>query len=157
MNALLVLEDGKVFRGKSFGAPGERTGEIVFNTSMTGYQEILTDPSYKGQIVTMTYPLIGNYGINEQDLESPHPQAEGFVVREISGITSNWRSRQGLEGYLKEFGIPGIEGIDTRALTTHGKLQRTLTRPRWIRTETGSCSRRALDSLWNILDPISKS
>ncbi len=119
MKALLALEDGKVFRGRSFGAPGERAGEVVFNTSMTGYQEILTDPSYKGQIVTMTYPLMGNYGVNEEDLESSAPQAEGFIVKEASGITSNWRSRKGLGEYLKEYNIPGIEGIDTRALTKH--------------------------------------
>ncbi|KPJ56077.1 MAG: carbamoyl phosphate synthase small subunit [Deltaproteobacteria bacterium DG_8] len=119
MEALLALEDGRVFRGRSFGAPGERTGEIVFNTSMTGYQEILTDPSYKGQIVTMTYPLIGNYGVNEEDLESLRPQVEGFVVKEASGIVSNWRSRKGLGHYLKEHTILGIEGIDTRALTKH--------------------------------------
>ncbi|MCK5010969.1 MAG: glutamine-hydrolyzing carbamoyl-phosphate synthase small subunit, partial [Deltaproteobacteria bacterium] len=119
MKALLALEDGKVFRGRSFGAPGERAGEVVFNTSMTGYQEILTDPSYKGQIITMTYPLMGNYGVNEEDLESSKPKAEGFVVKEASGITSNWRSRKGLGEYLKEYNIPGIEGIDTRALTKH--------------------------------------
>ena len=119
MEALLVLEDGKVFRGRSFGAPGERAGEIVFNTSMTGYQEILTDPSYKGQIITMTYPLMGNYGVNEEDLESSNPKAEGFVVKEASRITSNWRSLKGLGEYLKEYNIPGIEGVDTRALTKH--------------------------------------
>jgi len=119
MEALLALEDGRVFRGRSFGAPGERAGEIVFNTSMTGYQEILTDPSYKGQIVTMTYPLIGNYGVNEEDLESSSPKAEGFVVKEASRITSNWRSLKGLGEYLKEYNIPGIEGVDTRALTKH--------------------------------------
>ncbi|MBW1823115.1 MAG: glutamine-hydrolyzing carbamoyl-phosphate synthase small subunit [Deltaproteobacteria bacterium] len=119
MKALLALEDGRVFRGTSFGAPGERAGEVVFNTSMTGYQEILTDPSYKGQIVTMTYPLIGNYGVNEEDLESSGPKVEGFVIKEASGIVSNWRSRKGLPEYLKEHNILGIEGIDTRALTKH--------------------------------------
>jgi carbamoyl-phosphate synthase small subunit len=119
VKALLALEDGKVFRGRSFGAPGERAGEVVFNTSMTGYQEILTDPSYTGQIVTMTYPLMGNYGVNEEDLESSKPKVEGFIVKEASGITSNWRSRKGLGEYLKEYNIPGIEGIDTRALTKH--------------------------------------
>jgi len=119
VKALLALEDGKVFKGRSFGAPGEREGEIVFNTSMTGYQEILTDPSYKGQIVTMTYPLIGNYGVNEEDLESSKPKVEGFAVKEVSGIISNWRSRKGLPEYLKEHNILGIEGIDTRALTKH--------------------------------------
>jgi len=119
MEALLALEDGRVFRGRSFGAPGERAGEIVFNTSMTGYQEILTDPSYKGQIVAMTYPLIGNYGVNDEDVESSKPQAEGFVVKEASKITSNWRSLKGLGEYLKEHNILGIEGVDTRALTRH--------------------------------------
>lgn len=119
MKAILALEDGKIFRGKSFGATGERYGEVVFNTSMTGYQEILTDPSYKGQIVTMTYPLIGNYGVNREDGESCRPFMEGFVVKESSKIASNWRSEQSLEDYLKENNIPGIEGIDTRALTLH--------------------------------------
>lgn len=119
MEALLALEDGRVFRGRSFGAPEERAGEIVFNTSMTGYQEILTDPSYKGQIVTMTYPLMGNYGVNEEDLESSKPQVEGFVVKEASRITSNWRSRGGLGEYLKAHTIVGMEGVDTRALTKH--------------------------------------
>jgi carbamoyl-phosphate synthase small subunit len=119
MNAVLALEDGKIFRGKSFGASGERYGEIVFNTSMTGYQEILTDPSYKGQIVAMTYPLIGNYGVNREDVESRQPFLEGFVVKECSKIASNWRSNQALNDYLNENKILGIEGIDTRALTLH--------------------------------------
>jgi len=113
------LEDGKIFRGESFGAAGEAFGEAVFNTSMSGYQEILTDPSYKGQIVCMTYPLIGNYGVNPEDAESYKPFAEGFVVKEYSKIASNWRSRQSLGDYLKQNGILGIEGIDTRALTLH--------------------------------------
>jgi carbamoyl-phosphate synthase small subunit len=119
LKAVLVLEDGRVFKGRSFGAPGERAGEVVFNTSMTGYQEILTDPSYKGQIVTMTYPLIGNYGVNEEDLESSTPQVEGFVIKELSRIASNWRSRRELGAYLKEHGVVGIEDVDTRALTKH--------------------------------------
>jgi carbamoyl-phosphate synthase small subunit len=119
MKAILALEDGTVFTGTAFGAIGERCGEIVFNTSMTGYQEILTDPSYKGQIVTMTYPLIGNYGINDEDIESACPQVEGFVVREVSRIASNWRSQKSLVQYLLEHGVVGIEGIDTRALTRH--------------------------------------
>lgn len=119
MNAILALEDGTVFRGKSFGASGERYGEVVFNTSMTGYQEILTDPSYKGQIVAMTYPLIGNYGVNKEDVESCRPFVEGFVVKEYSKIASNWRSSQSLGDYLKENNIVGIEGIDTRSLTLH--------------------------------------
>jgi carbamoyl-phosphate synthase small subunit len=117
--AMLALEDGTVFEGYSFGAAGERFGEVVFNTSMTGYPEILTDPSYKGQIVTMTYPLIGNYGINEEDFESFRPHVEGFVVKENSAIASNWRSQRTLADFLREFGIVGIEGIDTRALTKH--------------------------------------
>ncbi|MEK6727806.1 MAG: glutamine-hydrolyzing carbamoyl-phosphate synthase small subunit [Candidatus Omnitrophota bacterium] len=123
MNAILALEDGKVFKGRPFGAQGERAGEVVFNTSMTGYQEILTDPSYKGQIVTMTYPLIGNYGVNADDVESCKPFVEGFVVKEYSKIASNWRSQQSLGDYLKENNIIGIEGIDTRELTLHIRQQ----------------------------------
>ncbi len=117
--AILVLEDGRSFRGLSFGAEGQVFGEIVFNTSMTGYQEILTDPSYAGQIVTMTYPLIGNYGVNSEDEESSRPWAEGFVVREASSISSNWRANETLETYLKRHNIVGIERIDTRALVRH--------------------------------------
>ncbi|HPQ43347.1 MAG TPA: glutamine-hydrolyzing carbamoyl-phosphate synthase small subunit [Syntrophales bacterium] len=119
MKALLVLEDGKFFEGTSFGASGERFGEVVFNTGMTGYQEVLTDPSYKGQIVAMTYPLIGNYGINEEDAESRSIWLEGFVIGELSGITSNWRSKKDLATYLAEHNIIGIQGIDTRSLTKH--------------------------------------
>jgi carbamoyl-phosphate synthase small subunit len=119
MDAILALEDGTIFKGESFGATGERYGEVVFNTSMTGYQEILTDPSYKGQIVAMTYPLIGNYGINKEDVESRRPFLEGFVVKECSKISSNWRSEKSLADYFKENNIVGIEGIDTRALTLH--------------------------------------
>jgi carbamoyl-phosphate synthase small subunit len=119
MQARLALEDGKVFKGESFGADGERYGEVVFNTSMTGYQEILTDPSYKGQIVTMTYPLIGNYGINKEDVESRKIFLEGFVVKEYAKFASNWRSQYSLADYLKQNNIIGIEGIDTRALTLH--------------------------------------
>jgi len=119
VEAMLVLEDGRTFRGRGFGAAGERTGEVVFNTAMTGYQEILTDPSYKGQIVLMTCPEIGNYGTNAGDLESPLPQVEGFVARNVSVLPSNWRATQGLPQYLREFGIPGIAEIDTRALTRH--------------------------------------
>src|SRR6476619_6351029 len=117
--AILVLETGRTFYGASFGAEGETFGEIVFNTSMTGYQEILTDPSYAGQIVTMTYPLIGNYGVNTEDAESRRPWAEGFVVREASRIASNWRSTETLDAYLKRNSIVGIERIDTRALVRH--------------------------------------
>ncbi len=117
--AILALEDGRIFAGNSFGASGERLGEVVFNTSMTGYQEILTDPSYKGQIVTMTYPLIGNYGVNEEDFESIRPQVEGFVVKENCPFPNNWRSQGSLTDYLTQHGIVGIEGVDTRALTKH--------------------------------------
>ncbi len=120
--AIIALEDGTIFEGASFGASGEKTGEVVFNTSMTGYQEILTDPSYKGQIVTMTYPLIGNYGVNEADFESSKPRAEGFIVKEYSLIASNWRSEKSLGDLLKENGIIGLEGIDTRALTKHIRI-----------------------------------
>lgn len=123
MRAILTLEDGTIFEGKSFGTSGERTGEVVFNTSMAGYQEILTDPSYKGQIVTMTYPLIGNYGVNLEDIESRKSFVEGFVVKEYSRIASNWRAQENLDEYLKEYNILGIEGIDTRALTRRIRLQ----------------------------------
>jgi len=119
MNAILALEDGKIFKGSSFGARGEKYGEVVFNTSMTGYQEIITDPSYKGQIVAMTYPLIGNYGINKDDAESRRPFLEGFAIKECSKIASNWRSQDSLADYLAGNNIMGIEGIDTRALTLH--------------------------------------
>jgi carbamoyl-phosphate synthase small subunit len=119
MKALLALEDGMVFEGQSFGAQGEAFGEAVFNTSLTGYQEILTDPSYKGQIITMTYPLIGNYGVNSEDLESSKPHCSGFIVKELSRISSNWRARDTLDAFLKKFNVMGIEGIDTRALTKH--------------------------------------
>jgi carbamoyl-phosphate synthase small subunit len=117
--AILALADGLVFEGRSFGAEGETSGEIVFNTSMTGYQEILTDPSYKGQIVTMTYTQIGNYGVNEEDVESAKPYAEGFIVKEYIDFPSNWRKSKSLHEYLKGRGIVGIQGIDTRALTRH--------------------------------------
>lgn len=122
MKALLALEDGTVFYGNTFAGEGEVSGEVVFNTGMTGYQEVLTDPSYKGQIVTMTYPLIGNYGINSQDVESSRIQVEGFVVREYEPMPSNWRSEETLADYLNQQGIIGIEGIDTRALTRHIRL-----------------------------------
>ncbi len=114
--AKLALEDGTVYTGRAFGAAGETSGEVVFNTSMTGYQEVLTDPSYKGQIVTMTYPLIGNYGVTIEDEESQQPQVAGFIVREHTRIPSNFRSQGSLDSYLKQFGIIGIEGIDTRSL-----------------------------------------
>lgn len=117
MKAILALEDGTVFHGEGFGASTTVLGEVCFNTSMTGYQEILTDPSYKAQIVTMTYPLIGNYGINPLDVESTSPHVSGFVIRELSRIPSSWRSELSLEEYLKKNNIPGIHQIDTRALT----------------------------------------
>jgi carbamoyl-phosphate synthase small subunit len=117
MKAILALEDGSVFHGQGFGARASAGGEVCFNTSMTGYQEILTDPSYKGQIITMTYPLIGNYGVNSQDVESWKPHAAGFVIRELSPVVSNWRADFSLAEYLEQNGIPGIQGIDTRALT----------------------------------------
>src|SRR5829696_1217437 len=117
MKAILALEDGTVMRGEPFGAAAEACGEICFNTSMTGYQEILTDPSYKGQIVTMTYPLIGNYGVNLQDVESWRPHVSGFVIRELSPVVSNWRADFSLGEYLEKHSVPGLEGIDTRALT----------------------------------------
>lgn len=119
MKAILALEDGTIFTGTSFGAEGETAGEVVFNTSLTGYQEILTDPSYKGQIVTMTYPEIGNVGVNLEDVESRRPFVEGFVVKEYWERQSNWRARQSLGSYLKEHGIVGIQGLDTRALVRH--------------------------------------
>src|SRR5438067_44660 len=116
MQAKLALEDGTVYTGRAFGAPGEKVGEVVFNTSMTGYQEVLTDPSYKGQIVTMTYPLIGNYGTTAEDQESIAVQVEGFVVRELTRVPSNFRSHRDLDTYLRASDVTGIEGIDTRAL-----------------------------------------
>jgi carbamoyl-phosphate synthase small subunit len=117
MKAVLALEDGSIFHGTGFGAQASACGEVCFNTSMTGYQEILTDPSYKAQIVTMTYPLIGNYGVNAMDVESWRPHVAGFVVREVSPVVSNWRADGSLADYLARNSIPGIQGIDTRALT----------------------------------------
>jgi carbamoyl-phosphate synthase small subunit len=117
--AILALEDGRVFRGRSWAAEGETCGEMVFNTSMTGYQEVLTDPSYAGQIVCMTYPLIGNYGVNKEDSESSRPWVEGFVVREAARVASNWRSEESLEDYLKRWKIVALDHIDTRALVRH--------------------------------------
>jgi carbamoyl-phosphate synthase small subunit len=131
--ALLALEDGSVWRGHAFGAPRTANGEVCFNTSMTGYQEILTDPSYRGQIVTMTYPLIGNTGVNSLDVESSSstPHVAGLVVRELSPVVSSWRSEESLDAYLARHGIPGITGIDTRSLTlrlrTQGSLRGVLT------------------------------
>jgi carbamoyl-phosphate synthase small subunit len=122
LRALLVLEDGSVFEGFAFAGSGETMGEVVFNTGMTGYQEVITDPSYKGQIVTMTYPLVGNYGINEEDMESSGVHLEGFIVKEYQPNPSNWRMRQSLKSFLEEHGKIGIEGIDTRALTRRLRL-----------------------------------
>ncbi len=119
MKAILALEDGRLFQGRAFGAAGTATGEICFNTSMTGYQEVITDPSYRGQIVAMTYPQIGNYGINPEDAESASPHIRGFVIGELSPVASNWRSRQSLPDYFSEHGVLGIEHVDTRALTKH--------------------------------------
>lgn len=144
--ARLVLEDGMIFYGESFGADAEAGGEVVFNTGMTGYQEILTDPSYSGQIITMTYPLIGNYGLNQFDYEASHPFARGFVVKEYCEIPSNWRSETGIDAFLKSYNIPGICGIDTRALTkrlrNHGTMKGIIT--------TGT------ESDWELLDKVAE-
>lgn len=122
----LALEDGTVFTGEAFGATGEVDGEVVFNTSMTGYQEILTDPSYRGQIVTMTYPEIGNYGVNQEDVESDHPQLAGFIVRENSRIVSNFRAQGSLSDYLRRHNVVGLADIDTRALVRRIRIQGAL-------------------------------
>lgn len=131
MQARLLLEDGTLFSGKSFGADAEMTGEVVFNTGITGYQEVLSDPSYCGQIVTMTYPLIGNYGITRDDFESIRPFVHGFVVRRHEPVPSNWRAEYSVDSLLKEYGIPGISEIDTRMLTRiirhHGTMKGILT------------------------------
>src|SRR5712664_3659547 len=126
LRAILALEDGSLFPGEGFGASASACGEVCFNTSMTGYQEILTDPSYKGQIVTMTYPLIGNTGINSLDLESYQPHVSGLIVRELSPIVSSWRSEETLDSYLKRHNIPGLTGIDTRSLTLRLRTQGSL-------------------------------
>ena len=123
MKKKLILESGEVFHGQGFGANTDTEGEVVFNTGMTGYQELISDPSYCGQIVTMTYPLIGNYGINREDVESDLPQVEGFVVRELTKIPSNYRSIDDLSNYLNKAGICGIEGIDTRALVRRLRMR----------------------------------
>jgi carbamoyl-phosphate synthase small subunit len=140
MRALLALEDGRIFEGESFGASGTRVGEICFNTSMTGYQEVLTDPSYRGQIVAMTYPLIGNYGTNAADQESTRPHVSGFVIEELTQIPSNWRAEESLDHYLKRWEIPGMQGIDTRALTRHlrtrGAMKACLTTEQMSADET---------------------
>ncbi len=123
MKALIAFEDGKVFEGHSFTGPGEAVGEVVFNTAMTGYQEVLTDPSYKGQIVTMTYPLIGNYGVNSEDIESSTIHLEAFVIREYEAEYSNWRAEESLREYLVRHGVLGIHQVDTRAITRHIRLK----------------------------------
>ena len=123
LKALLALEDGTIYEGRSFTGHGEAVGEVVFNTSMSGYQEILTDPSYCGQMVTMTYPLIGNYGINDEDVESDRIQVRALLVKEYQDYPSNWRSNRSLAQYLQENNIPGLEGIDTRAITRHIRLE----------------------------------
>src|SRR5438045_7141551 len=123
MPALLALEDGRIFEGESLGDTGTRVGEICFNTSMTGYQEVLTDPSYRGQIAAMTYPLIGNYGTNATDQESTQPHVRGFVVEELSEVPSSWRAEESLNDYLRRWEIPGAQGIDTRALTQHPRTR----------------------------------
>src|SRR5262249_33795695 len=119
VRTLIALEDGRYFEGESFGPSGPRVVEVCFNTAMTGYQEVLTDPSYRGQIVAMTYPLIGNYGINSLDQESRSPHVRGFVIGELTEVPSNWRSEMSLDEYLRRWNIPGANGIDTRALTRH--------------------------------------
>jgi carbamoyl-phosphate synthase small subunit len=119
VEAVLALEDGRTFRGRAFGAAGETSGEAVFNTSMSGYQEVLTDPSYAGQLVVMTYPHIGNYGINREDMESRRPFLQGFIVRELSPTVSNWRATESLDDYLRRSGIIGLQDVDTRALVRH--------------------------------------
>ena len=119
MRAILALEDGSVFIGSHFGATGTEVGEACFNTSMTGYQEVLTDPSYSGQIVTMTYPLIGNYGVNPEDYESGKAQVSGFVVAELAKVPSNWRATEALGPWLEKQGVIGIEGVDTRKIAKH--------------------------------------
>jgi carbamoyl-phosphate synthase small subunit len=125
MEAILALEDGRIFRGRGYGASGERFGEVVFNTSLSGYQEILTDPSYAGQMVILTYPHIGNYGTNPLDSESAHPYAEGLIVRELSDLASNWRSVEDTADFLADYGLPAISDIDTRALVRHLRQQGT--------------------------------
>ncbi len=144
MKALLALEDGRTFPCRSFTGPGEARGEVVFNTGMTGYQEVLTDPSYRGQMVTMTYPLIGNYGVNPEDVESDRVQVAGFLVKEYQEFPSNFRSSGTLRDYLMEYGVLGVEGLDTRALTRH--IRKTGAMRAYISAETIApeiCVRRA--------------
>jgi carbamoyl-phosphate synthase small subunit len=149
--ALLALEDGSVWRGQSFGAPLTANGEVCFNTSMTGYQEILTDASYRGQIVAMTYPLIGNTGINSVDIEAQTPHVAGLVVRELSPLVSSWRSEESLDAYLRRFNIPGLTGIDTRSLTLRLRTQGSL---RGVMTSEKISDAAAVDLArqWNYLE-----
>jgi carbamoyl-phosphate synthase small subunit len=138
LRGIVALEDGTIFEGESFGAPGESVGEVVFNTSITGYQEVLTDPSYSSQIITMTYPLIGNYGVNDTDVESDRVQVRGFLVKEACSYPSNFRAQKSLSEYLTESSIIGIEDIDTRALTRHIRLQGAMKAALWA--GEGNCS-----------------
>jgi carbamoyl-phosphate synthase small subunit len=149
--ALLALEDGSIWRGQAFGAPRTANGEVCFNTSMTGYQEILTDPSYRGQIVAMTYPLIGNTGINSVDIESSVPHVSGLIVRELSPVVSSWRSEETLDSYMKRFNIPGLTGIDTRSLTLRLRTQGSL---RGVMTSEKISDAAAVDlaKSWSYLD-----
>lgn len=138
MRGIIALEDGTVFEGESFGSPGESIGEVVFNTSLTGYQEILTDPSYSSQIITMTYPLIGNYGVNQSDVESASVHARGFIVKEACSYPSNFRSQQTIGDYLRHYGVIGIQDIDTRALTRHIRLKGAMKAALWAGDTTCS-------------------
>jgi carbamoyl-phosphate synthase small subunit len=163
INAILALEDGRCFEGTAFGATGTTTGEICFNTSMTGYQEVITDPSYRGQIVAMTYPQIGNYGINPEDAESREPHIRAFVIGELCEVPSNWRSTQTLAGYLQSHSILGIEGIDTRALTKHLRslgamracVSTELTREQAIAAAQASPSMEGMDYVREVSTPTS--
>jgi carbamoyl-phosphate synthase small subunit len=138
LKGIVALEDGTIFEGESFGAFGESVGEVVFNTSLTGYQEILTDPSYASQIITMTYPLIGNYGVNETDVESSRVQVRGFLVKEACAYPSNFKSQKSIAQYLQENSIIGIQDIDTRALTRHIRLQGAMKAALWAGEESGN-------------------
>ena len=142
-----MLRDGRVFRGEALGAPYEAWGEVIFNTAMSGYQESVTDPSYRGQIIVFTYPHIGNYGVNLEDVESEKPQVAGFVVREVSTIASSWRASGELHRYLAEQGIVGISEIDTRALTRHIRTRGAL---RGVISTRGEDAARLVDDKWQI-------
>jgi carbamoyl-phosphate synthase small subunit len=151
-DAAIALADGRIFRGRGFGAPVDAAGEAVFTTTMTGYQEVATDPSFRGQIVCMTYPLIGNYGVNDEDDESRRPWIAGMVVREVSDNPSNWRSMATFDAYLQEHGIPGISGIDTRALTRHLRQAGDM-RAALIRSAAGMTDRELVDRAMAALLP----